>query len=88
MKEVNECYEIIAAETYQAQRAGQQARIVLGKLETRLGTTFVTWESTIQPLTNRIDYFWGHYFSEEAEARADYHRRLLNKYADEATQGA
>ncbi len=86
MPEINEGYEIIAAETYSTLRAGRRYRIVLGKLETKLGTMFVTWESIIQPLTNRIDYFWGHYFSEEDQARADYHRRLLEKYAGRATQ--
>ena len=86
MLEFNEGYEIIAAETYNAPRAGRQDRIVLGRLETKLGTMFVTWASVIQPLTNRIDYFWGHYFSEEDQARADYHRRLLKKYEDKATQ--
>ena len=83
MNEKNEGYEIIAAEVYSTSRLGQQERIVLGRNETRCGTMFVTWDSTGWPLKDggvKYDYFWGHYFDDERKARADYHRRLIEKY--------
>lgn len=83
MNEKNEGYEIIAAEVYSTSRLGQQERIVLGRNETKHGTMFVTWDSTGWPLKNsgmKFDYYWGHYFDNEAKARADYHRRLFEKY--------
>lgn len=83
MIEQNEGYTIIAAETYSTTRSGQESRIVLGRNETKHGTMFVTWESTRWALHNggtKIDYFWGHYHDDENKARADYHRRLLEKY--------
>ena len=81
--EINEGYEIIAAETYSTSRLGQESRIVLGRMETKHGAMFVTWESTRWPLSyggTKSDYFWGHYFDDERKARADYHKRLLEKY--------
>ena len=83
MKEINEGYEIIAAEAYRINNKGRKDRIVLGRKETRLGTMFVTWESLEQPQedgSTRLDYFWGHYHSDGKEAYADYHRRLLEHY--------
>lgn len=80
---VNEGYEIIASETYTASRSGQESRIVLAEKETSLGKMFVTWESTAWLLSNgseKADYYWGHYFDDERRARANYHRRLLEKY--------
>lgn len=80
---VNEGYKITASETYTASRSGQESRIVLAEKETSLGKMFVTWESTAWPLSNgseKADYYWGHYFDDEREARADFHRRLLEKY--------
>ena len=82
MPEVNEGYEIIAAEVYRV-KPGQGDRIVLGRMETKYGVQFVTWESTVREQEDgsiQTDYFWGHYFNEEAEARADYHKRLHEKY--------
>lgn len=81
--EINEGYEIIAAETYSISRLGQESRIVLGRMETKHGAMFVTWESTRWPLSyggTKSDYFWGHYFDDERKARADYHKRLLERY--------
>ena len=79
----NEGYKITASETYTASRSGQESRIVLAEKETSLGKMFVTWESTAWPLSNggeKADYYWGHYFDDERKARADFHRRLLEKY--------
>ena len=78
MKEFNQGYEIIAAETYLTDPVGE-SRIVLGFRETQLGPAYVTWESGVN-VAGRRDYFWGHYFGNEREARADYHRRLLSHY--------
>lgn len=79
MKEYNQDYEIIAAETYAVSDAGLQARIVLGFKETKFGPAYVTWDGGEDAYARR-DYFWGHYFGNEREARADYHRRLLSHY--------
>lgn len=79
MKEFNEGFEIIAAETYSTGPWSKANRVVLGRHETRFGPQFVTWESTTAP-AGKIDYFWGHYFDREEQARADYHRRLAEKY--------
>ena len=35
----------------------------------------VTWERT-----SRDNYFWGHYFANELDARIDYHKRLARLY--------
>lgn len=83
LKETNQGYEIIASEAYRTDNTGREEQIVLGRMETRLGMRFVTWESLTQPNndgTERHDYFWGHYFDNGREAFADYHRRLLDKY--------
>ena len=82
MPEINEGYEIIAAETYLIESDGRRDRIVLGRMETKHGARFVTWESVIWPVhyLQPRDYFWGHYFEDENKARADYHRRLLERY--------
>lgn len=80
---VNEGYMVILFETYTASRTGQESRIVLARKETPLGVMFVTWESTAWLLSNgseKADYYWGHYFDDERKARADYHKRLLEKY--------
>ena len=89
MPEKNEGYEIVAREVYSTSRLGQQDSIVLGRNETKYGTMFVTWDCTGWPLKNggmKFDYYWGHYYDEEAKARADYHRRLIEKYERGATQ--
>jgi len=82
MNEFNQGYEIIAAETYQITEKGRECRIVLGRMETKYGAMFVTWESTTGAIggDGYADYFWGHYLDNEKAARADYHRRLLEKY--------
>lgn len=74
MGESNQGFEIIAAESYST-----TYRIVLGVKDTSLGPAYVTWESSAGA-DGCPDYFWGHYFSSEKEARADYHRRLLGHY--------
>ncbi len=82
-KEINQGYEIIASEAYCTTNLGRIFRIVLGRMMTSYGAMFVTWDSTIWPLSNgsvRIDYDWGHYFDDGKQAFIDYHRRLLEKY--------
>lgn len=39
------------------------------------GLMWVTWECT-----NGNDFYWGHYYQHEKDARADYHRRLAEEY--------
>lgn len=81
MKEFNEGYEIIEAETFCTRPWDDgEERIVLGKIDTRFGTHYVTWESCRHPAEGKADFFWGHYFDYEKQARADYHRRLAEKY--------
>jgi len=81
MKEFNEGYEIVAAETYFVRPWDDgEDRIVLGKIDTRIGTQYVTWESCRHPDDETADYFWGHYFDSENHAKADYHRRLADHY--------
>ena len=83
MKEVNVGYEIIEAEVYHVTENLSQERVVLGRMVTQHGVMYVTWESTLWPLSDgqaRIDYYWGHYFDDLAKARIDYHKRLLEKY--------
>lgn len=77
-KERNQGYEIIAAETHATENSGRQHRIVLGRMETKYGAMFVTWESS--DTGSGFDYFWGHYHDTEKAAWADYHRRLLSYY--------
>ena len=47
MPEINEGYEIIAAEVYAVTDFGREERVVLGRMDTRHGTMFVTWESQV-----------------------------------------
>ena len=86
-RETNAGFVIIAAETYNTLPDGKEERIVLGKREGKYSTMYVTWESARHPAEAEIDYFWGHYLDGEQEARADYHKRLLEKY-DTALHGA
>lgn len=79
MPEINEGFEIVAAEAYTTKTWAKEERVVLGRHETRYGTQWVTWQSKTSP-KDEIDYFWGHYFDDEAQARADYHRRLAERY--------
>jgi hypothetical protein len=83
LERINQGYKIIDSEAYRTDDTGREEQIVLGRMETRLGMMFVTWESIKHPYSvgnRRYDYFWGHYFDDEREAHADYHRRLLEKY--------
>ena len=79
--EVNEGYEIVEAEAYRTNDTGRVDRIVLGRMDTKYGVMWVTWESAAYPHEGgRLEYFWGHYHDDERKARADYHRRLIEKY--------
>ena len=80
MAEFNAGYEIVKSETYRIGADDKESRIVLGKMETRLGTQYVTWESVRHPEDGTADYFWGHYFDKDQQAMADYHRRLADHY--------
>lgn len=80
MAEVNEGYEIIAAETYNIRANDKEERVVLGRKEIRFCTMYVTWESVRHPAEEKADYFWGHYYDNETAARADYHCRLMEHY--------
>lgn len=82
MVEFNQGYKIVAAEAYQTDSDGRVHRIVLGQLESSVGALWVTWDSVFDNATGikGADYFWGHYFDREKAARADYHRRLVEKY--------
>lgn len=75
--ESNQGFTIIAAEAYSA-----KFRIVLGYKTTSLGPAYVTWESGTRA-DGTFDYFWGHYFGNEREARMDFHRRLFDHYEQE-----
>ena len=44
--------------------------------KTKMG---VTWERTAKD-----NYFWGHYFTNETNARIDYHKRLARLYEERA----
>lgn len=53
-------------------RVNERLEIVLGRMETSLGTMFVTWQCL-----NGNDYFWGHYFNGDPDAaRIDMRERL------------
>lgn len=79
--ELNEGYEIVEAEAYRTNDTGRVDRIVLGRMDTKYGVMWVTWESAAYPHEGgRLEYFWGHYHDDERKARADYHRRLIEKY--------
>lgn len=80
MQETNQGYEIIVAETYNVLSNDKEERVVLGRMIGKSSTMYVTWESTRHPAEGEIDYYWGHYFDDERKARADYHRRLIEKY--------
>ena len=77
--ENNQGYEIIKAETYHICSNGSDERVVLGKIETRLGTRYVTWQS-VRHAAGSTDYFWGHYFENEYDALHDYYSRLAGKF--------
>ena len=78
MLETNQGYEIIKAETWM-EADGRSERVVLGRMETRLGTQYVTWESSTDDRGN-TDYYWGHYFYDEQKAKGDYYTRLASKF--------
>lgn len=75
MLEINEGYEIIAAEDVSFMLPERRERVVLGRMETRFGTQWVTWLSSVNP-DGEVRYDWGRYFSSEAEARVNYHERI------------
>ena len=53
-------------------RVNERLEIVLGRMETSLGTMFVTWQCL-----NGNNYFWGHYFNGDPDAaRSDMRERL------------
>jgi hypothetical protein len=78
--ENNQGYEIIKAETYHTCPNGSEERIVLGKIETRLGAQYVTWQSVRYADGRITDYFWGHYHDREDAALCDYYTRLAGKF--------
>ena len=78
MPEINQGYEIIKAETCM-ECDGRIERIVLGRMNTRLGAQYVTWESIISK-NREFDYYWGHYFDDYGNALHDYYKRLMEKY--------
>jgi hypothetical protein len=63
-------YQIVKAEEY---RPGHW--VCLG---VRQNGEAVTWERC-----GLNDYFWGHYFAKEVEARADFHKRLARRIEEE-----
>lgn len=77
--ETNQGYEIIKAETYHICPNGSEERIALGKIETRLGAQYVTWQS-VRHVNGNTDYFWGHYHDGEYAALYDYYTRLAGKF--------
>lgn len=46
--------------------------------KTNMWATWCTKQK--QDKETEIDFFWGHYFDKERDARADYHGRLLQEY--------
>jgi len=56
-------------------RVNSRLEIVLGRMETSLGTMFVTWQCL-----NGDNYFWGHYFRDNhTAARRDLEERLQSE---------
>lgn len=49
--------------------------IVLCEWETGRSPQFVTWEHKID---SEDYFFWGHYFTNELQAKIDYHQRCLD----------
>lgn len=80
MAEVNHGFEIVASETYCIRPDDREDRIVLGVMKNENFTQYVTWESSRHPADGTVDYFWGHYFDKGQQAKADYHRRLMEHY--------
>lgn len=76
--EQNQGYTILKAETCM-ECDGKTERVVLGRMMTRLGAQYVTWESIINEY-GEIDYYWGHYFDDYGDALHDYYTRLAGKY--------
>lgn len=77
--ENNQGCEIIKAETYHICPNCSEERIALGKIETRLGTRHVTWQS-VRHTNGNTDYFWGHYHESERAALCDYYTCLAGKF--------
>ena len=80
--EENAGYEIILSETY-AHELGDAMRVVLGRKVLDSGEVkYVTWESRYDPSKDEYRYDFGHYdFKTYRDARADYHKRLADKWA-------
>ena len=56
-------------------RIDEHLEIVLGRMETSLGTMYVTWQCS-----DGDNYFWGHYFDKDASAaRRDLFARALEQ---------
>ena len=68
----NAGYKIQDFKMYREQENGKNY-IVLAKQE-KTGM-WATWECT-----NCNDFYWGHYFESENEARKDFYERLASKY--------
>ena len=66
-------YAVKAYEQYRTE-GSREIFVVLAQSE-KTGN-WVTWECT-----DGYDFYWGHYFTSEAAAKADYHKRLSEKYA-------
>ena len=77
-EESNQGYTILKAETCM-ECDGRTERVVLGRMVTRLGAQYVTWES-ISNENGEFDYYWGHYFDDYGDALHDYYKRLMERF--------
>ena len=82
LSESNQGYEIIKAETYRICQNGSEEQIALGKMETRLGAQYVTWQC-VRHSAGSTDYFWGHYHDDKDTAMYDYYTRLAGKFEED-----
>lgn len=64
---VNEGYAIIKAIPV------EDTEVVLGKMETRLNTMYVTWRCD-----GGHNYYWGHYFTDPHAAERDLYLRVAD----------
>lgn len=77
-EESNQGYTILKAETCM-ECDGRTERVALGRMVTRLGAQYVTWES-IANENGEFDYYWGHYFDDYGDALHDYYKRLMERF--------
>lgn len=77
MTETNQGFVVLNAETYRLHYDGSEERVVLA-YKCGKNPQYVTWESTRSGA--KLDYYWGHYFSDENAALRDYHQRLIDHY--------